>query len=123
MKIHMMTHLWSRKLCTMLIAICCFTIAFPSKSDATFTADYTNTYNSYVYYYNLWYYGYNYNTYVLGYTYPYYYMYYGGYLADYYTYYYANPAYMPYAQYYVTQSASSYSQQYAGFAQYYWNTY
>ena len=32
--IHMMTHHWSRKLCTTLIGICCFAIAFPSQSDA-----------------------------------------------------------------------------------------
>ncbi len=121
--IHMMTHPWSRKLCTILIAVCCFTTAFPSKSDA-YTAYYTNSYNSYVYYYNLWYYyGYNYNTYVLGYAYPYLYMYRAGERADYWTRNTAQPAYLSNAQFRVHQYASYYAELNAGYAQYYWTHY
>jgi len=120
----MMTYPWTRKLCTMLIAVCCFTTAFPSKSDA-YTAYYTDSYNSYVYYYNLWYiYGYDYNTYVLGYAYPYWYMYQAGLKADYWVWWFAaHPAYLPYAQAYVHQYASYYAELNAGYAQYYWNNY
>jgi hypothetical protein len=121
----MMTHPWTRKLCAMLIAICCFTTAFPSKSDAS-TAYYTDSYNSYVYYYNLWHiYGYDYNTYVLGYAYPNWYMYNAGLQADYWIWYitYYASTYLPNAQYWVHQYATSRSESNAATAQYYWNNY
>jgi hypothetical protein len=126
--IHMMTPHWSRKLCTALIGICWFAIAFPSQSDAYtpryFTANYSYSYNNYQYYYELWaVYGYNYNTYVLGYAYPYYYMYLAGYKADYWVRYYAAPAYLANAQYYVHQNASYNAELNAGYAQYYWTHY
>ena len=124
--IHMMTHHWSRKLCTTLIAICCFA-AFPSKSDAApryFTAKYSSSYNKSQYYYSLWsVYGYDYSATVLGYAKPYYYMYLSAYKADYWITRFAQPAYFSNAENLVTVYAGRDSLGYARSAQYYWTHY